>query len=241
MSEKFWLKFTLESDAAFGRGDGLAGIVNAEIKHDAYGLPYLGGKTLKGLLVAECAEILFALAQSETPSLQKWEEAAQYLFGLPGSGTSEQARLRLGDACLAEDFRKVVIQEYRLLNEIADAKKREREWGLKQTAYLNAFTAIRQQTAVDPQSDAPLKNSLRSMRVVLRKTHFAAGMTVPKPLKNLDEKYVYGLLAACVKSFRRAGNSRSRGLGKLSASIWDEKNQDITSDWFKLFKTEVLV
>lgn len=39
-----WLKFTLLSDTAFGRGDGVAGLVDAEVLHDPYGLPYLGGK-----------------------------------------------------------------------------------------------------------------------------------------------------------------------------------------------------
>jgi len=59
----FLLKFTLESDATFGRGDGVAGVVDSEVQHDPYGFPYLGGRALKGLLGDECANILFALEQ----------------------------------------------------------------------------------------------------------------------------------------------------------------------------------
>lgn len=59
----YWLKFTLKSDATFGRGDGVAGMVDSEVQHDSYGLPYLGGRTIKGLLGEECASILFALRQ----------------------------------------------------------------------------------------------------------------------------------------------------------------------------------
>ncbi len=53
-----WLTLTLKSDTAFGRGDGVAGLINAEVQHDESGLPYLGGKTLKGLLGATCSDIL---------------------------------------------------------------------------------------------------------------------------------------------------------------------------------------
>ena len=60
----YLLRLTLDSDATFGRGDGLAGVVDAEVQHDDNGLPYLGGRALKGLLAEECANILFALENS---------------------------------------------------------------------------------------------------------------------------------------------------------------------------------
>jgi len=57
------IKFDTKSDATFGRGDGLASLVDAEVQHDRCGLPFLGGRSLKGLLEEECANILFALKQ----------------------------------------------------------------------------------------------------------------------------------------------------------------------------------
>lgn len=57
------IKFETKSDATFGRGDGLASLVDAEVQHDSCGLPFLGGRSLKGLMEEECANILFALKQ----------------------------------------------------------------------------------------------------------------------------------------------------------------------------------
>src|SRR3990172_4158071 len=96
----YWLKIKLISDATFGRGDGVAGLVDAEVQHDEYGLPYLSGKNLKGLLGAECAEILFALEHSRPGTMDGWKAAAQHLFGEPGSGVDETGLMRVGDACL---------------------------------------------------------------------------------------------------------------------------------------------
>ena len=44
----YQLRLTLLSDATFGSGDGVAGLVDAEVQHDYVGLPFLGGRTLKG-------------------------------------------------------------------------------------------------------------------------------------------------------------------------------------------------
>ena len=44
-NRQYWLKIDLLSDTTLGRGDGVAGVVDAEVQHDAYGLPYLSGKT----------------------------------------------------------------------------------------------------------------------------------------------------------------------------------------------------
>ena len=36
----YWLKFTTKIDSTFGKGDGLAGLVDVEVMHDKYGLPF---------------------------------------------------------------------------------------------------------------------------------------------------------------------------------------------------------
>ena len=61
---EYALKLELLSDTAFGRGDGVDGLVDIEVQHDAYGLPFLGGRALKGLMGAECDDIVFALAKA---------------------------------------------------------------------------------------------------------------------------------------------------------------------------------
>lgn len=215
----FWLKFTLESDATFGRGDGVAGVVDGEVQHDACGLPYLGGRALKGLLGEECANILFALGCHGQAA--RWQKAAQRLFGRPGSQAEDQSLLHVGDARLPEDLRQAV--------------KRGIERGeLTREQVLHSLTAIRRQTAIDT-TGAPLKETLRSLRVILRETPFEAALIFgadPEP----DD---LALLAACVKALRRAGTGRNRGRGELTARLCDAQGQDITDMHFGRFQQAI--
>ena len=55
----YWLRFSLESDATFGRGDGIPGLIDQDVALDREGFPYLHGRTLKGLLNEVCADILY--------------------------------------------------------------------------------------------------------------------------------------------------------------------------------------
>ena len=100
---------------------------------------------------------------------------------------------------------------------------------------LNSLTAIRRQTAMD-ESGAPKTGSLRVMRVILRETPFEAELTFNQFPSELD----LALLAACVKSFRRAGTGRNRGRGELTACLDDENGDDVTEQHFITFKTKVM-
>ena len=89
------LYLTLISDATFGRGDGVAGLVNEEVEHDAAtGLPYLRGRALKGLLVEECANLLFALGTQAAV----FTDTAKELFGEAGSALEDDGLLHVGTA-----------------------------------------------------------------------------------------------------------------------------------------------
>lgn len=226
-SGSVWLTFTLLSDATFGRGDGVAGLVDAEVQHDEYGLPYLGGKTLKGLLAAECAEILYALEQSKTPDLQEWQDAAQFLFGNPGSRAETAGRLIVGNAQLPDDLRDWIQADFRSL--------RESEKGKKQRANLESLTALRKQTAVDAKTGASKDNTLRTMRVIVRDVVFTARLDFTE---TAPERACW-LLAACVQAFHRAGTGRNRGRGRLQATLYDQPVNGQPLDWFTDFAQEV--
>lgn len=213
----FLLKFKLISDATFGRGDGVAGVVDNEVEHDKYGLPYLGGRSLKGLLEEECANILFSLEQQGKGKL--FFESARHLFGSPGSTQSDEAILHEGAAKLPEDLRKA----------IAYAK-------IKREEVLISLTAIRVQTAIHEEWGAPKKGSLRNMRVILRKTPFQAELSFFQEPSDMD----MALLSACVKAFRRAGTGRNRGRGELIAQLCDENGKEVTEEYFFLFQNEVM-
>ena len=213
------LHLKLLSDATFGRGDGVAGLVDSEVEHDINGLPFLRGRTLKGLLAEECSNILFTLGKHTT-----LQEAARKLFGNPGSDEASGAIMRVGAAQLPEDLREVIRASIANKN-------------LQPAEVLESLTAIRRQTAVDVATGAPDTGSLRSMRVILRDTVFTATLTFfEKP-----EEVHLALLAACVKAFRRAGTGRNRGRGRLVAWLQDETYTQQHFEHFKTLVSEVSV
>jgi CRISPR/Cas system CSM-associated protein Csm3 (group 7 of RAMP superfamily) len=220
--QRLQMSLYLESDATFGRGEGVAGLVDEEVEYDtATGLPFVRGRTLKGLLVEECANLLFALqaAGLSAPVLSTLKESAGRLFGQPGSDVESAALLHIGSALLSEQLREAVRYEI------------EREQ-LSPAAVLESLTAIRRQTAIDEGNAAPEKGSLRSMRVVLRQTSFRAWLDFADA-PGADD---LALLAACTLSVRRGGIGRNRGRGRVCLRLLDEQGQDITGQHFEHFK-----
>src|SRR5690349_10479575 len=99
----YTLKIKLLSDTTFGRGDGVAGLVDQEVEHDRYGFPYLRGRTLKGLLSEECDNLVAVIPDESQRG--HWQKVADKLFGKPGSTLDTQAIMYVGDACLPSDLR----------------------------------------------------------------------------------------------------------------------------------------
>ena len=200
----YTLELELLSDATFGGGDGVAGLVDTEIEYDVRtGLPFLRGRTLRGLLVEECANVLFALEQQGllTISLQ---DAAKAMFGKPGSGNNDTGTLHVGAAKFPEDVEAAIRREVNN-NRLTPAQT------------LDLLTGIRRQTAVDYDREAPRDNSLRNHRFLLRKTRLYARLEFFNEPSDLQ----VALLAAVALSVRRAGSGRNRGRGKIKAILRD--------------------
>lgn len=231
MSLNYSLAFTLASDGAMGRGDGIAGWIDQEVQHDRYGCPYIGGKTLKGILVNECADILDALP-ANTRSF--WESVATNLFGRPGSVANDQALLSIGDAQLPADLRQAI-------RETIDS----RAASFTPTDVLESLTVLRKQTAIDEQTGSAKDQSLRTIRVVLRQTTFLASLEFQDygSKHGINEKQIESmlqLLAATVRAFRRLGSVRNRGLGRLKeVELLDPAGEAVTVKYFGKFCQEV--
>jgi len=218
--KEYTLKLELLSDAAFGRGDGVAGLVDVEVQHDRYGLPYLGGRALKGLLGAECDDLVFALDKAGQGA--RWQAAADRLFGRSGATGQGQAILHIGPARLPDDLRAAVAW---------DVNKRR----LVRAEVLETLTTVRRQTAMDPKTGAPLKETLRSLRLILRGTTFSSRLTFIQEPSDDD----LALLAATVKALRRAGTGRNRGRGRLRAELLNSTGQPVTEALFADFRKAV--
>lgn len=222
----YWLSVQLQSDATFGRGDGVAGLVDVEIEHDDLGCPYLGGRALKGLLVEEYANIRSALSDKA-----HWDVAATALFGKTGAahGAEIGALLHIGPAQLPADLRTALH---------VDIGEK-----LHPSEVLTLFTTIRRQTAVSERG-APEKGSLRAMRALLRETILIAELHTERELSERER----GLLAACVLGVRRAGLGRNRGRGRVALLLHTTQpisraaldDRTTTEAWFESFAREVL-
>ncbi len=215
------LRFVLKSDATFGNGEGVTGLIDTEVQQDNYGLPFLTGRTLKGLLAAECAGIMFALQEQGKDGI--FMNAAARLFGIPGEFEGTNSVVHFSDATLPRDFQDAV-------KVAVDGKKLTRD------EVLSGLTAIRRQTAIDEVTGAPRVHSLRGTRVILRETPFEAELYFSQTPTPTDLM----LLAACVKVFRRAGMGRNRGRGELTSQLVDDGGHNITEKLFTQFKEEVL-
>lgn len=212
------LQIRLLSDTTFGRGDGLAGVVDSEVEHDATtGLPIIKGRTLKGLLVEECANILYALQQFNPSVFSLMEEAAVRLFGVPGSDLQGQSVLHIGTASLPAEF-------------VAAVTRQTRTNGLDPQAVLESLTTIRYQTAVDASYDIPLENTLRAVRVIIRDTVFTAPVVVQGKLTEQEKT----LFVACASALSRAGMSRNRGRGRIKTEVLGLKTTEHLTHFEKL-------
>lgn len=242
---EYKLRLTLLSDATFGRGDAVAGLVNEEVEHDRYGLPFIRGRMIKGLLNEECANILYSLTQvyeHETKQLKRWRRSAQNLFGLPGSQLLGEGWLRFGNATLPEEICAAVRYE---LQHAAWAKETNnplrRTPLLDRTLMLESLTAIRRQTMLNEEG-VPDKGSLRAMRVLLRETQFEARLFyLPQSTDGSvdQQRDDLALLAATVMGWRRGGTGRNRGHGKLSATLCDIHGDDVTPKYFAHFTQQL--
>jgi hypothetical protein len=219
------LQLTLLSDATFGRGDGLAGLVDAEVEQDTDGMPFLAGRTLKGLLVEECANLFHALTIMAPPppsALTSLEQAAAFLFGKAGSALADDAKMQVGDARLPHGLREAIVADVQAGN-------------LTPIEVLESLTAIRRQSAMTADG-APARDSLRSLRVVLHNTSLVAPLSFNHP----PDAVTRILLAACIAALRRAGTGRNRGRGRLSARLWKVNGanvKDLTDTLLDSFKT----
>lgn len=224
----YTLKIKLLSDATFGRGDGVAGLVDQEVEHDRYGFPYLRGRTLKGLLSEECDNLITVLPDDN--QRQHWQKISNRLFGIPGSTLETQAKIHVGDACLPRDLRKAIATQ---LDSEQDKKRRNPKYkpALTSTDILESLTTIRRQTAIDPEDGAPTEHSLRSARVILRELPFESKLLFDREINQdfEDDKDMLALLTVGTLALRRIGGGRNRGRGHVQCSLHDSSNE-ITKD-----------
>lgn len=197
------LQVELLSDTTFSRGEGTAGVVDAEVEHDEYGMPFIGGKTIRGLL----RDAWLSMEQH----FAELRDAAKRVFG-ESQALDDACRLRIGDAVLPDALRAVVQQ----------AVERKAK-PITPSAILEAFTSIRYQTAEDRESGAPDPTTLRASRVVLRGFAFESRLLWLDDYRPAEDDV--RLLALCVQTVRHGGLLRNRGRGWLRITLDGDQKQ----------------
>ena len=192
-----YLQIELLSDATFSRGEGAAGVVDTEVERDELGMPFISGKTVRGLLRDSWL--------SMSPYFPDLVDAAERVLGR-SQAVDESCRLRIGDATVPSAIGRAV----------REAAKRS-EHRLSSGAILDGFTSIRHQTAEDRETGAPETTTLRSSRVVLRGFVFQASLSWLDGYQPTTAEV--RLLALCALAARHGGLLRNRGRGHIRMTL----------------------
>ena len=197
MMKKYKLEIKLLSDLCVADGGVYNSMLDTEVCHDDYGLPYIPGKRIKGCL-RECAL-----------ELQDWGECTlqksgkinpiEVIFGKEGERKNRSA-VRISDARL-EDYQKLV-EEIKAGDAVLYHPQN----------VIGQYTYIRTMTSIDPETGVAKNNSLRTMRVVNRGSKFVAEVECSDIVSE-------ELLANICRCLRNIGLARTRGLGEVECEL----------------------
>ncbi len=202
------LQVTLLSDGCFAGSRAML-LQDADTcqELDELGLPVIGGRTLRGLLVEEVAIVVEALGTLGAAA-KSYEEAALDLLGQPGQST--RGRLSVGDARYPESARQALAAA------AADNPT-------LRTLAARTTTVIRRQTRIDEETATAANGSLRATRLIRTGTKLHSILIFDgKPLSQAPTDTHRAILASAVRLLRRGGIHRSRGWGRLSVRLLED-------------------
>jgi hypothetical protein len=195
MKTPSFIEVELLSDTTFGRGEGTAGVVDVEVEHDGFGLPFLGGKTLRGLI-----RDTWLSMRDYFPDLQ---ECADRVFGLDAD-TSDRSILRIGDAEVDAAAKRWI--------EVAESRAAP---AVSPDAVLASLTSLRRQTSEERRTGAPAETTLRSTRVIIRGLKLRAALN----WSSAPGAGEIRCLALALSATRHAGLGRNRGRGHVRLTL----------------------
>ena len=198
------VEIELCSATLLGSGEGWGSIVDTDTIFDKYGIPYLPGRRVKGLLRESAEEVLEMFDEAGINSVTR--DSMKKLFGTPGN--------MLVPNCRVNNF---YLRDYKIL-------KQWIKWGATKYSIFfskdiieNVFTEIRQQTRVDKNGVAK-ENSLRTKRVLKKGLVFKGNVSIE------DDKGFLKLFVFSCANLRRIGSDRNRGLGKVNCTVRKDGN-----------------
>lgn len=220
------LTVTTRSETAPGSGESDGSVIDRDIVHDRYGLPYLPARRIKGLLRESAFDVVSMLGWAGVMSERDGLLSLNSVFG--ASGSHEAGWVRFDDLTLegAED-----LHTWLRWSQHQAAARDERDFEVTPLRVLEQYTAVRAQTRIDAETGTAEENTLRRTRVLRRGLTFAGRVEIIVP----DDEYRAAketasevVLALACAGLRRVGLSRNRGLGRVDAGLWsdDEDRRD---------------
>lgn len=214
----YQIKFDIHSYWRAGTGRGGGALLDEVVHKDAYDLPCIPGRSVKGLLrnAVYCAEKWGLLNDSggdpkNTALTQSW-------FGTKGDHLKNSPGiLGFSDAVLEPD-----LLDYLLL-------LREETNGLELfQEYVRYFYHYIHATAIDANTGSAKDKSLRAMEVTIPLTLTAQlHILQPEQLNTKTPKWCE-ILTRCLPLIRGLGTSRNRGLGRVTVTLEDCSNASQT-------------
>ena len=224
---KCYLKMTLRSHTLFGSGQGFGAVVDSDIVFDEIGIPYIPAKRVKGCLLDAATEVftMFRKARLTFPpriggdaaddKARKayYEKLQGEVFGKGGeqSGAAYFANLTVDKYGANRDW----------LRYLSDPKQKYTHILSKETM-MNAFTTIRQQTAICEETGVAKDQSLRTVRVARKGLVFYGEIGIRS-----DESRIRDVLALACHNLRHIGTSRNRGFGEVKCRLLNEHREPV--------------
>jgi CRISPR-associated protein Csx10 len=214
--DTYLIKLTFKSDALPGSGEGFGSVIDQDVVFDDRGIPYIPAKRIKGLLRESYEEVCQVLNNSSTVCLDP-----TLLFGKPGQDLESPVY-----------FSNLFVEDYMKLKDTLKKLSLLYPSIFNQESIIEAFTYLRQQTAIDQITGTALPHSLRTIRVLKKGITFVGDLKIDKDIlgKNMNNNYInliYCLALAC-KNLKRMGTKRTRGFGELDCFLADSSGKDLT-------------
>lgn len=191
------LRIELLSDLCTSVGETYNSLVDMDSAYDDYGFPYIPAKRIKGCIREAALELLEFGAFDE--------KVYKKLFGENGENASN---FTLSNAYL-ENYEEM----------LSDVKSEKNKSLVHPQNVLGLYTYMRTQTALDMETGAADRTSLRTMRVVKRGLIFEAGLHFSEDIKAEEERKFW----KAVGMVKHMGLHRTRGLGFVK--LTEEKKE----------------
>lgn len=198
------LRITLKSDLCVASGYSYAGIVDSEVCHDIYGIPYIPARRLKGCFRETAESILYSLFDSEDG-----KKALENIFGKRADGVGGTFKIT---NARVENYKNIV-------DEIKSCQRgSELSEFFSAQSILDRYARVIAQTELDEYGVAK-DSSLRFTRVINRYNPLDRDKELvfvsELSFDDADKEYI----SQIVEATKHMGLKRNRGLGFVKCTL----------------------